>query len=230
MTRTPATKTATASIGANDGLPPLPYRTFITGMSGSGKSVLARAMVRRAPHRRVIVCDPTMDWRTETSWPAFNGVGQLARYFADPNPPQHVIVTVYDYPAEAVTLASWCMKAQAGFMHGRHRLRLLLVLDEASGAMPSRGSLDPALKGLIERGRHYGIDVVAITQRPSQVHADMRSNSGLRCYLPVGDEIDWKPVRDHIGREGEARVKALPPFTALACDSTGQRPVKAPLS
>jgi len=185
-------------------------------------------MVDRAPHRRVIVCDPTMDWRTSTDWPAYDRVQELARYFGDRRPPRRVILTVADYQAELAMVARWAMQAQAGFMRGRHQSRLLLVLDEASGAMPSRGALDPTTKALIERGRHYGIDVVAITQRPSQVHADMRSNSALRIYYPVGDAIDWKPVQDHIGSEGVAAVKRLPKFSGLACSGSDWRVIRAP--
>ena len=150
MTSTRATKTATASIAA-DGLPELAYRTFITGMTGSGKSVFARALVRRADHRRVIVLDPTLDWMKDTGWPTYRSARQLAGYFADSKPPRQVICIADDYPAEAETVARWCMQAQAGFMAGRHRQRLLLVLDEGRGDWEARG------EGGVRMGDHHAL-------------------------------------------------------------------------
>jgi len=177
----------------------------------------------------VVVLSPTLDWRDDTGWPTVYGLRDVAGYLQDRRPGRHLIMVPGDYRAEAETVARWCMEAQKPFLEGRSTSRLLLVLEEASEALPSSRPPGRWLKALIARGRHYGVDMIAISQRPSQVHPDMRSNSGLRVYYKVNDHVDWKPIADHLGPAGESRVRTLPEFHGLACWGSEQRVIKAPL-
>ena len=197
-------------------LPGLGLRTYICGATGTGKSNAARVLVKRAPHRRIIVCDPTIDWSRHYGVEPITKLADLAAHFRKRRPVRLVIYQPPKgrYAEAAAAVAQMAMQAQEPVFQGRSPHRLLLVFDEASGAMPSRGSLNPEIMAMVERGRHYGIDAMALTQRPSKVHADFRGNSELRLYLPVYDGTDLKAISQELGADAK-RIPSLPRFHAL---------------
>ncbi len=160
--------------------------------------------------------DPTLDWTREARGAPLASMADVAAWMGGKKRGRLAIYRPPDgrYQEAADVVARMAFQAQAPFFKKGNGQRLLIVLDEASGALPSRGTLSPAVQGLIERGRHYGVDLVAITQRPSQVHANMRGNSALRVYLPVFDHGDVATIKKEIGPAAD-RLATLPPYTAL---------------
>ena len=93
--------------------------------------------------------------------------------------------------------------------------RLLLVFDEASQAVPARRELSRDMHSLISRGRHFGIDLLAITQRPKNVNAEMRSAAATKYLFPVHDATDTGALQESIGKTGVEKLAQLPPFHCL---------------
>lgn len=207
--------------GSSTDLPALAPRTTIFGATGGGKSVLARKLVAKADHRRVIILDPSDDWSRALGKKPVKGRRGIAEYFAKSRPDRMVIVQPGDYAADAEYLAALAMYAQRAVAEGRADYRMLIVFDEASEAVPSAQPVGKHMKSLIMRGRHSQIDMLAIAQRPTGVHPDYRSNAALKLFYPVHDAIDQRTVADAIGKDGLARLMALPKYTALARDFDG---------
>lgn len=198
-------------------LPELAYRTLIVGATGTGKSHLARRLVEAHRARRTLIVDPSGDWSRVLKTTPLRRT-ELIKWLQRKRPAR---VAIYEPAAgeearDAAICARLAMEAQLPFESGHMAHRFLLVLEEAAELVPATRPPAPTMKAAILRGRHRGLDMMAISQRPSQVHADFRSNAGLRLLFPVYDPLDVRAIGDLIGREQAARLATLPKFHALA--------------
>lgn len=194
----------------------------IFGRRGAGKTTLARRMVASA--RRLVVWDPLGEWGRD---PRTRAVGSLAELrdamrrgwragfrlaWAPPG---------QDLPAELDALARFLWAAQAPFPSCPG---LALVVDECNLGLPVH-KLRAGLWGMsraVLQGRHRGLAVLAIAQRPALVSMDLRGQAHRTlCFaLPAGPDL--AALRPIFGG-GVGGLATLPPYTFLEVDSTGIR-------
>lgn len=195
----------------------------VFGRRGAGKTTLARQMTRTA--RRLVVWDPLGEWGRERGTRAVGSLAELrdamrrgwTRGFrlAWAPPGQ-------DLPAELDALARFLWAAQEPFPACQG---VALVVDEANLGLPVH-KLRAGLWGMsriVLQGRHRGLAVLAIAQRPALVSMDLRGQAHrtLACALPAGPDL--AALRPVFGPRAVGELARLPPYSYLETDGTKVR-------
>jgi uncharacterized protein len=231
---------------------PLPYEivtqtNLIVGARGSGKTsdgvVLAEELIKAG--LRVCVIDPTGVWwglraaadGTGPGLPVVIFGGEHADLPLPPDAGTAMADLITDQPDLVCVLDLKLMRknAQRRFMTGfleqvyaRSRDPLHLIIDEADLFCPQRATADiarlvGAYEDVVRRGRVNGLGCTSITQRPSGMNTDIRSQAAtLICHQLLGlHDIraidDWINLHaDDPGQAAELKrsLPKLPPGTA----------------
>lgn len=190
---------------------------FVTGRTGAGKTTRARAILAR--ERRVVVFDPVRQWGRDFGYIEVGSRRELVaairrRWWSG----FHIaVVPVADPPRLAHDAAEAIWHVQALYETGRDPRKVAFVIEEANLAYPAQ-SLPRDCYGVqraVLQGRHRGIDVVALSQRPALVSADFRGQVDEMYVFPLSADLDRARILDHIGREWEAALKSLKPHHYL---------------
>lgn len=158
----------------------------VFGMTGMGKSTRLKAMLK--DRRRVVVFDTQGEY-------AGNGCAALATNAAELR--AHLArgwggsfsVAYQPMPGqEAAALHGLCvflLACQEPYKAGADRRPLTFVVEEMDKSFPV-SALPRELFGMTDmcnRGRHYGIEVIAASQFPAQVSSTFRANmSEVYCF------------------------------------------------
>lgn len=113
------------------------------------------------------------------------------------------------------TLCALLMQYQEPYRQGRDTRQITLVVDEADVAYSHGVKPGGNFETVIRRGRHYGINVIAATQFPTQVKPDLRRNASATYIFPLGDASAVQYVVSFLGPEYREAVRALKPHEAL---------------
>lgn len=198
-------------------------RVMVCGRSGSGKSTWTKA--RLARFGRVVVLDP-MD---EYAALGFRRVRTLRALLAGIKAGwaggfRLAYVPAFGTDAQALhELSHLLLKVQAPYKAARESRKLALVVDELADGFPT-GAPAQGLDGfsrVARQGRHYGIEVVGITQRPSGVDPVFRGNCDTRVFFSLTEAIDLDAVARMIGRDHARTVGRLAPHEYLKRDLDG---------
>ena len=183
----------------------------IFGRRGSGKTTLARSLVAR--QRRLIVFDPIAEWCRSpgiTTCESVEAVRLALRRrwrlgFRLALPCQA------DHAAELDRLARLIWGAQEPFLR-RECPELVLVVDELNLGMPL-GRRAEAMLGLTLQGRHRGIGLVGISQRPALVSSDFRGQAHRTFWCCLSAANDLRTARETLGdRAAELRQLGVGQF------------------
>lgn len=181
------------------------------GRRGTGKTTLARRLVE--PWRRLVVWDPLGEWSR------FRGVspvedlpgllGQLKRHWLR----GFRLAIPGDEPEHLDGLARLIWAAQAPFPRCPP---MALVVDEANMGLPVQ-QLRRGLKGmsrLVLQGRHRGVAVLAISQRPALVSLNVRANAHRTIAFALPAPQDRRALAAQLGRAAD-QLGQLPDFHCL---------------
>lgn len=192
-------------------------RTAIFGASGSGKTSVLYHELHRPEFRRVILFDPLGEAR---GWRKFRSVStdrQLAAAILK-GPANYRLALECGAGQEAARLDALCwkvIKLQAGYP--KHRQKITLAVDELNLAFPLHGAETkcPGFAEICSRGRHHGIDVIAVSQRVAEVSQRFRGNlSGVVVLRQMG-KSNVEAGADLCGVPPD-RVRALKQFEGIA--------------
>jgi len=176
------------------------------GRKGTGKTTLARAQVDELliagrdialvqdPHAQFFGCP----WRTVDEFLSADEVARVNCFRS----------------ARPAELAKLAMKLS------RRGQRVVLVLDELTRACtPHRyaddkpkagGEWEPGnLSLIVNEGRHFKIDLVGTTRRPSLIHADLPALAERVTIFSLSHRADLGWVEDHCGEEAREAVARL---------------------
>lgn len=186
---------------------------FVAGRRGSGKTTFTRHAVEGAP--RVVAFDPIGQYGREFGWPMAASLAELHELLGRcwRSPPWHVALTVAgDYPAELHRLAIYLWHAQQPYERHRDRKKLVLVVEEMNLSVPVHAlpSDQRGFMRLVLQGRHRGIEIIGVTQRPALVSADFRSSAAETVLFPLGIED-----HGHLGARYRAELSSLTPHHYL---------------
>jgi len=184
--------------------------TAVFGMRGSGKTTRAKILIGQS--RRVVVFDPMGEYsqrgffrctsliqvrdRLKAGWRAGFKIAYVPRG---------------DYPRMLHGLAYLLHHAQAPYWQGRDRRKILLVVEEMNLGYPA-SKLPAAYFGMSRitlQGRHRGIEIVGISQRPALVSADFRGSVAETFVFPLATGHDFKAIAEIYGRRHDVVLKAL---------------------
>lgn len=162
-------------------------RLGIFGASGCGKTTKARELT--AGLRRVVYFDPLGEWAREKGVIAYVTISKLQQALRR-NFVQGFkcafIPSFGEEESQLQELSRFLTLIQEGYASGQHRAQLTFVIDELDTSFPT-GSMQKNRKNafgfLCCRGRHYGINLIGISQRMHLVDNVFRANcSGIYLF------------------------------------------------
>ncbi|MGA7676471.1 MAG: hypothetical protein WCA78_15675 [Rhizomicrobium sp.] len=195
---------------------------LVLGSRGSGKSTKARELTARAFRR--VVLDPSKDWQAH-GVRAVRSLPDLSKLIAARW--RDGFDCVYTPPAghEAIALhhlSNLVLAYQEKFYRLHHEEdEVTIVVDEMAEAYGNDDARRQYLSGfrrVILQGRHFGVSVVGISQRPADVAARYRDNCPRWYAFQLHDHTSRETVLQHIGPEYGAQYRALARFEFLVAE------------
>lgn len=201
--------------------------TLIVGRRGSGKTHLSRAVISQ--FSRVVAFDPLAEYRGKRGWVCCDDRPSVLK--AIRRKWRTGFQVSYVPPAggeiEALHFLSVMLwEIQAAYLVGRSREKICLLIEEANLSLPVTAlprDRSGALR-LINQGRHAGIEMVAVTQRPALVSAHYRGNAERSYLFPLASANDVTAIGQMIGREHVQRLRTLQQFNFLLWENAQIRP------
>ncbi|MGF1609731.1 MAG: helicase HerA domain-containing protein [Kiloniellales bacterium] len=187
-------------------------RIGVWGRSGSGKSTYVKALI--AARRRVVVFDPLSEYGRLRGFVTVRTVDAVRRELAKRWAGGFKIAYVPPSMSEAAALdrlALLVLAAQAPYRDGRDRRQLTLVVEEMNLSFPV-GGLPAELRGFGEicsRGRHYGIEVIGVSQRIAEVATRFRGNCTATVVFAQQGPRDLRAAADALGFADPTEIRAL---------------------
>ena len=196
------------------------------GRRGSGKSTQGKQQLRAVSHG--VVFDPMAEYAKIRGFKACHSLDQVKAAMKAGWVKGFKIAFVprAGFEAEDLhALSNLLMQVQEasgyGVSHGRH---LLLLVEEMQVSFPVH-SLPRELNGfmaLCSRGRHYGINVIGISQRVAEVNNRFRGNCAFQRFYAQANPTDIRTIAQSIGKERAASLMSIPNHHYFEVTASGQ--------
>ena len=150
-------------------------RVGVWGASGSGKSAWVKKLIR--DKRRVVVFDPLDEYKMRHSVSVLDNVRAKMRADWRGFRVSYVPRSGLE-PASLSALSRLLMVAQMTFKRTGRGDPITLVVEEMNLAFPVAGGAArcPGFAEICSRGRHFGIEVLGVSQRIAEVETRFRGN------------------------------------------------------
>jgi hypothetical protein len=165
--------------------------------------------------RRVVVFDPLAEYRAEGFKALEHRAGGLdgVRVAMRQNWSGFRLAYVPPAGKEAAALSGLCrllMKAQTPFFEGKATAKITLIVEEMNLCFPVSGGVEksPGFADVCSRGRHFGIEVVGVSQRIAEVATRFRGNCTETVVFSQKGPRDVAAAAAELGCD-PARIKAL---------------------
>lgn len=180
-------------------------RIGIFGASGSGKSYRARELVSNLG--RVIVFDGIGDFARGGGFKTCYSLTDVLTLVKKGWKTGFKICFVPELGEEETSLdklSKSLQHMQSGYMAETSKAKITLVVDEMDLSFPSgirQRMPKHGFIGLCLRGRHYGINLIGISQRPKLVDNSFRANMSAVYLFMLAEPDDIDVAIRLIGRE-----------------------------
>ena len=200
-------------------------------MTGSGKSTRVKELLKE--RKRVIVFDTQDEYRS-LHFKAFEAGGPIKQWLASQWMKDNFAVAYVPRPGqEAESLHALCrflIACQEPYKTGADTRPITLVVEEMDMSFPV-SMLPRELNGMYDmcnRGRHYGIEVIGVSQSPAQVSATFRQNMSEVFVFALGFHNHRAAMIEILGPDHKQALADLSSHEYLYyCDgkvSTGRNP------
>ena len=187
----------------------------VFGRRGSGKSTLAKALLKGRP--KVVAFDP----RAEYAGRGWTKVGDRAGVLKAMKARWSKGFKIAYVPPgggelEALHFLSMlCWQAQAPYDSGNDQRKLTLVVEEADLSIPNHALAADrrGIQRVINQGRHVGLEVIAVSQRPGLVSSTFRANCARTYVFTLPNPADVKAAAEMVGHEAVHTLKSLEPYS-----------------
>ena len=183
------------------------------GGRGAGKSTGVKEYVEG--NQRLIVFDPIGDYAKEKNFTKVNTLKQLYTGIKQGwNKGFRFAFTVprgNDAAGMLNTLSDALFVIQKPYYDGKDNRKITLVVEEMAVCYPEKTLAQDARAffDLINLGRHYGVEIVGVSQRIAEVKKNFVGNCAEHTFYRMGSATDYNAVLQQIGREHQADLKAL---------------------
>lgn len=184
-------------------------RVGLFGASGSGKTYKAKQLCKNC--NRLIVFDNLGEYEGLN----FKNMDLLMKTVAVNWQKGFKLRFIPPYGAEIKALDELCkhiLALQAPYNAGTSKAKITLVVDELDLSFPSgirRTQPRHAFGFMCNRGRHYGVNLIGISQRPSQVDISFRANLSAAYYFRLAEPADIDTALKNLGNEWRSALVEL---------------------
>ena len=160
---------------------------------GSGKSTLARTLLRSAPQsNRVLIIDTLNEYDGETTTTLYELASRLTA------------------PTFRLAFRPFDMN-EIDYAYGLAlNAKNLTILHDEIDLVCSAGYTPKHLSNMIRRGRHYKIDLIACTRRPSEISRLLSSQAGVIYAFKVSEPRDLEYFTKMCGQDRANKIQHLP--------------------
>ena len=189
-------------------------RVGIFGKSGCGKSTLAKQMT--AGMERLVVYDTLCEYE-ENGCDIVHSVIDLLkkmkkRRFKIAYQPSIDV----EHEKELRKVAEALLLVQKPYCEGKIFPQTTLLIEEMSLSVPNKTGGDVRIiQNLSNMGRHYGINLIGVSQRPANVNVTFRASLTEFYFFSLVNKNDIDEVAGIIGRENAEILKKLPNHQAF---------------
>lgn len=177
----------------------------LVGKTGMGKTTWTKDYLAR--QRRVLVLDPQREYADALH---FDDLADLVDHVGE----YRTFRCATEWPDDLDFLCQLALSVG----------NVYLVVDEAQRVIPPRGELSPWLAHVIYRGRHRGVSLVVIAQRPTTVHIAARSQWTRLVSFRQTEGADCRWTEDQIGETADlADLDVLEYVEATPAGATRKR-------
>ncbi|PLW75405.1 helicase HerA domain-containing protein [Cohaesibacter celericrescens] len=193
--------------------------TCIFGRQGSGKSTITKAMLKAKTRKRVIVFDTQREYEGR-GWKRVHSLADLLKVIKPIWKKGFRISYVPpadNLPKELSDLCHLIEMLQAPYAEGKHNDELTLVIEEANQSYPVT-ALPAGVNGMqraVLQGRHWGVELIAVSQRPALVNMSLRSGANSTYVFALASSNDVRGVMELIvgkSRAVQDHLIGLEPF------------------
>lgn len=185
----------------------------VWGGRGSGKSTCVKELVR--DRDRLIVFDPIGDWERERGYKGVKDFSALLLALKK-NWSQgfRFVMTSprgQDPRALLERLSMILFRVQEPYFHGKDRRKITLVVEEMALSYPERtlGAKERSFMELCNLGRHYGVEIIGISQRVAEVKKNFVGNCAEHYFFRMGAAIDAQTATQFIGSRHKEALTGL---------------------
>lgn len=198
-------------------------RVGIFGASGSGKTTKAIDLIKNC--QRLIVFDILDDFIGY--FRRFTSLDELKVYVIKHYTKGFRVSYVPPYGSEARALSDlseFIKYIQTGYKIGQHTAKVTLFVDELNRSFPlglTRNKPLNAFGFLCNQGRHYGVNIVGVSQRMSMVDMPFRANLSDVYLFRLSDFNDVKAATSIFGSQYRQTILNLPNYKYLYKNENG---------
>lgn len=181
----------------------------VFGRRGSGKSTRVKNLLR--DQHRVVVFDNVREYGAE-GFHVVESLIELREAMADGW--SHGFRLAY-VPGRAGRLeafervAELLLTAQRPYFDSLDSREIMFVVEEVNLVYPNRPNASPAFTECILQGRHYGINLIGVTQRPTLLSPNFRGNARKWDVFPLEYHDDRAEVLKKIGPDWAVALRNL---------------------
>lgn len=177
----------------------------IYGRRKSGKSHLTKKLIKN--HKRILVFDPMNEYGKLRGWKSVFSVDEMHEVAcAKWNTGFKIAFNVdknYQEELHRMSAVIWTMQKAA-------TRKILIVVEEMNlGYPPNVKDAYFGFPKLVMQGRHRGVEIIGITQRPNAVNRNFRSNCAASYFFPLEDEEDIKIIQRKVGKENLSKYRNM---------------------
>lgn len=198
-------------------------RVGIFGASGSGKTTKALDLIKSC--QRLVVFDVLDDFVGK--FRRFTSLDDLKVFLIKNYVKGFRAAYVPPYGSEARALSDlseFLKNLQVGFKLRQHNAKVTLFVDELNRSFPLGLTKQKPLNGfgfLCNQGRHYGVNIIGVSQRVSMVDMPFRANLSDLYIFRLADFNDVKAAAAMIGSKYRPRILDLPNYKYIYKNENG---------
>lgn len=189
--------------------------TLIVGKRGSGKSTITKALIKG--RQKIVVFDPRDEYTRGAKCRTLAQVKKVMKAGWGRGFELSYVPPGGREPAALHDLVCFLWSAQAPYQKGIDPRKLTLVIEEMNQGYPVY-ALPADMRGMdtaVNQGRHVGLELVGVTQRPALVSMNFRSQVSSTYLFALEEEQDVKLMARKFGRGLEDKIRNLPKYHCL---------------
>lgn len=188
--------------------PALDQRSLILGSTGQGKTAMGLWLLKYAPfHIQPYIM---VDYKREKQIKAIDRAREIGLNELPVYPGLYVVRPMLDIDDDRMI----------NFLRAIHRRGNIGIYFDEALSVPQSGG---ALQAVYTQGRSLNIPIIALSQRPVDLHRTMLSEADHLSVFHLNDSRDYLTVKKYIPRFSADTVESLPPYNSIWYTQAGRK-------